>query len=79
VNHRVEVFVGGAESLQDRAQGIGFRAIRLCPTGGKLDARDGIVAPANADALDTTGAIAAFVLPVASIAALNCAHPDNCI
>jgi hypothetical protein len=74
VDHRVQVLVGGAEPLQNPAQRITIRAKRLGPTGGKLDAGDGIVSAAYSNALTPTVAIVALVLPVASVAALICAH-----
>jgi pyridoxal biosynthesis lyase PdxS len=75
VGDRIQIFICGAETLQDAAQRINPRAVRLRPAGGELDTGDGIVTATDSNALAAAVAVLASVV-VARVAAdaLTCAH-----
>jgi hypothetical protein len=78
VDHRVQILVRRAESLEGRPQGIGVGAIRLRPSGSQLNTGDGVVTTADSDAIASVAVILVATAIVAAIAAdigaLTCAH-----
>jgi hypothetical protein len=71
----IQIFVCGAETLENAAERINARAVRLRPAGGQLDTGDRIVTSADADAIAAALTILASVV-VAGVPAdaLTCAH-----
>jgi hypothetical protein len=78
VNHGIQVFVRGAEPLEDGAQRIGVRTVGLRPARSQLNTSDGIVTTADSDAIASVALILVVTASVAAIAAdigaLTCAH-----
>jgi len=75
MNHRVEVLVRGPKAPQHRTKRVGLSGERLGPAPCKLDARDGIVAAANADTVGVALLILVWLgLSIARVFALTCAH-----
>lgn len=78
MSYRVQILEGRSKASQDVAQRVGRRTIRLRPTGGQLNAGDGLVSGADSDTLAAPIAIIAVRALVATAAtdvgALTCAH-----
>jgi hypothetical protein len=75
MDHRVQVFVRDAKAAESGAERISVARVRLGPARSELNARDGIVPTADADALSATLVTVASLLPVARVvAALTSAH-----
>jgi hypothetical protein len=79
VGHGVHILKSGPKALEDTAERVAGRPVRLCPSSSKLDAGNGIVSGADCYAVAASVAIIAVWALVASGAALTCAHLLNCI
>jgi hypothetical protein len=78
VNHGIQIFVRGAETLEDGPQRIGVWTVGLRPPRSQLNTGDRIVTTADSDAIASVAMILVVTAIVAAIAAdigpLTCAH-----
>jgi hypothetical protein len=79
VDHRIQVLVGSAETLEgtdERVAALGREHLR--PASRELDARNGVVATANANPLATTLAIVTSVRAIVAVALIPVHMLLNC-